>query len=1016
MKYLLLTALFIVIFNNQLIGQNDDPDYIKGVEYFNKANAFKKAYKLDSAYVNFEKAAVYFHKKNAEKYIGNYINSKYSAADVLIHQSKFFEASEILDEIEPLAKEKFGDKNQYMMRILYGRGTVDFYLGKNNNAINYYKKSLALSEELLGEDNLYSAQVISGLGNAYSVAGRYKLALEQYKKDLAVRKKNVGVNHPSLAASYNNLSVAYESLGDYKQAEKYIDKAIFISLKNNGEMHPETAVYYSGKGNICFRKGQNDLALDYFNKALGIEKNIYGEMHKKTADELNNIGLVYKAKHEYDKALIAFKDAYEIQKKVLGEQHPDVAATCNNIGYILDKQGKPESSLSFYKEAIDIKTIYFGKNHPELAVYYNNIGLNYANRDKADEALENYLKSAKIYEYNFGKKYTGLMITYINIADIYRRKKQYEEALLYYQKSLAANVKQFTVDTANLAQNPPVKQYSDIHTFLLSVEGKAKTYGALYVRDSLRTEAENSYNCYLSCDTAINTARRLVEKQSDKITLANQTKTIYEDAVIAAAGLAYITDKERKKNDYKLQAFYFSEKNKASVLADAVSASEAKEFAGIPQKILDQERELKINIAAVEQKRAESSNREDINRYDDELFALNRQLQIFNKQIEQKYPKYFESKYKNTVIDVSDLQKYLDKETALRSYFNGRKVLIIFTITKNSISLTSVDKPDNFDEDIKNYVRLASSGIPRDFPIYAEQAYRFYEKMFPEKQSDNIKNIIIIPDGILGMLPFESFFTEKYQGDIMNFKAFPYLIKQKRISYYYSAYMYYKAVTADKIRNDKRIDWLGIAPVFSNIANRKVNGIELSELPGSEIELQKIRNLYTEASKKSKVLLKTDATETIFKARNLKNYKILHIATHGIVNPEYPELSGIFMYPEKTQNDGILYSGEIYNLKLNADLVVLSACETGLGKVSKSEGIIGLSRALLYAGADNVIVSLWKVSDSSTSQLMVDFYDNVLTKKENYADALRDAKLKMINGGGNYAHPFFWSPFILIGD
>jgi len=226
--------------------------------------------------------------------------------------------------------------------------------------------------------------------------------------------------------------------------------------------------------------------------------------------------------------------------------------------------------------------------------------------------------------------------------------------------------------------------------------------------------------------------------------------------------------------------------------------------------------------------------------------------------------------------------------------------------------------------------------------------------------------------------------------------------------------LYFRAVSADR-RRDAPFDLLSIAPVFSDIENRKVNGVDVSELPGSEIEVNRINELFLAKSQKSEILLKQAALESALKLKKLGDYRILHIATHGVVNPEYPELSGILLYPEKQLADGILYSGEIYNMQLNADLTVLSACETGVGKVSKSEGIIGLSRALLYAGSRNVIVSFWKVSDSSTSDLMVDLYDNILNKNMTYADALHAAKLKMINGGGNFAHPFFWSPFVLIG-
>ncbi|HWZ22748.1 MAG TPA: CHAT domain-containing protein, partial [Cytophagaceae bacterium] len=162
----------------------------------------------------------------------------------------------------------------------------------------------------------------------------------------------------------------------------------------------------------------------------------------------------------------------------------------------------------------------------------------------------------------------------------------------------------------------------------------------------------------------------------------------------------------------------------------------------------------------------------------------------------------------------------------------------------------------------------------------------------------------------------------------------------------------------------------------------------------------------------------TEVQESLIKSDELKTYKYLHFATHGIVDENKPELSEIYLAQDSTKKeDGNLYSGEIYNLKINADLVTLSACQTGLGKVQKGEGIIGLTRALLYAGAQNLVVSLWSVADKSTSILMVDFYNKMLNDQlinGDYSFALRNAKLDMIKEG-KFNKPFYWAPFILIG-
>ena len=147
---------------------------------------------------------------------------------------------------------------------------------------------------------------------------------------------------------------------------------------------------------------------------------------------------------------------------------------------------------------------------------------------------------------------------------------------------------------------------------------------------------------------------------------------------------------------------------------------------------------------------------------------------------------------------------------------------------------------------------------------------------------------------------------------------------------------------------------------------------------------------------------------------DLDKYKYLHFAAHGLVNESEPALSRIFLSPGQDE-DGSLYAGEIYNLKINADLVTLSACETGLGKVTKGEGIVGLSRALQYAGARNIIVSLWQVADASTSKLMIEFYKyNLSNEHHGYNSALRQAKLMLLNSE-EYNRPYYWAPFILVG-
>lgn len=195
-------------------------------------------------------------------------------------------------------------------------------------------------------------------------------------------------------------------------------------------------------------------------------------------------------------------------------------------------------------------------------------------------------------------------------------------------------------------------------------------------------------------------------------------------------------------------------------------------------------------------------------------------------------------------------------------------------------------------------------------------------------------------------------------------------------------------------------------------------------MPASRIEVTGILEVFESSygffdrmfNKKAEVYLEEKATEGNFRSAGLRDYLYLHLATHGFVNEANSGLSGLILAQDSTSSDdGILHLGEIYNLEMNADLVVLSACETGLGQIARGEGIIGLTRGFLYAGAQNLLVSLWQVNDQTTADLMVDFYDRMLAGSSK-AGALREAKLALIKRHPEDAKPYYWSPFVLIGN
>ncbi len=1007
---LLMILYFSISYN--VFSQTEQEDYKNAVEYFKKANEYKQNYDFENSKLYFEKAALLF--KKYEHYTGNYIQCRFSTADICIQGNKFESAETILAEIEELSISKFGENNKFLTNILYGKGMVLASKGKHTEAISVYEKSLELLNSSEQANLFLQSNLAANLGNSYSELGKLDLALNYYQKDLDIKEEIFGDNNPILAIAYNNISNIYIAKAKYKDAMQFIDDALKLSVGAYGQNDVRTAKLYNSKGNIYKEIGQYELALEYYQKSLDIYKSNYGLKHISVEKNLNDIGIIYNKLGNFDKALIFFKDAYDIQIDIFGENHPDIAGTCNNIGYILEYQNKHESSLKFYQNAINIQIHNFGDNHPELAVYYNNIGINYYNRKEYEKSLEYYLKAIQIIESNYGNKFPGIVRIYLNTADLYKKLSDFQNALIYYQKSIIANISDFNVTSEDYMTNPPIRNYLDINKLLYSFQGKAGVLEAVYLKDSVKNYLEFAGETYILCDSVIAIARKQSLKEEDKINLGNQTKIIYESIITVFFQLAEIADSEKKKQSFLEQMFYFAEKNKAIILSQAVSSSNVKEFSKLPPEILQKEHDLKSEISEIEKTLAESSEEKNAEILRQHLFNLNEELRSFNSEIEKNYPKYFNSKYKDTEFKIAQIQNSLDQNSAVRSYFIGEDDIIIFTLTNNEIKVTSTQKPSDFDEKVKSFNTYITSGYKSDFELYLKQANEFYNLFFPDNISEKIQKLTIIPDGLIALIPFEALITDPFNGDVTDYKSYPFLIKKYELNYSYSAGLLINIMNS-KSKNNNQTDWFGIAPVFSDVSEMSINKINVTPLPGSKNEIKEIETLFNNHKKTSTSIIEKNATETNFKSQNLKDYKYIHIATHGIVDTYEPKLSGILFFPTDSENDGVLFSGEIYNLELDADLVVLSACETGIGKISKSEGVIGLSRALIYAGSKNTIVSLWKVSDESTRNLMVNFYTTLLEDENNKAHALHLAKTKMIEEGGTFAHPFFWSPFILIG-
>ncbi len=933
-------------------------------------------------------------------------------------------------------------ENHTLVAASYSNMAVMYEIqGKYAEAISYNAKALAVYISLTSEYHPAVANIYENIGGLYLTMGLIDSALYYTDRALLIRRTVLKAGHPDISKTHLSLALSYSSAGLQDSALRHVQTATEFYRNTYGENHLGTAECYQHTAIIYQKRSEFDLAIEYTQKALSVFRSLFGENHEKTAMCYNNLGVLADDKKEYALAVKYYRNALNIYRAIYADNNYRIANSLNNLGLAYENLGLYDSAKTLLDESMKMRQQLFGDKNYYTAQSHCNIGNLYIKMNDYAEAEKHLLIAVRQHKELFGDKNSPLSQNFYDLAALYQLTGRLSDALRVVQLSLYANIRALR-DTADLMATPPTAYCINPILLLETVDFKARLLYQSYRQSRDIRYLYASLKHFDLCDTLIDAARRSIVSLSDKITLSETSTRICEGALEAYNEAAVTTTDPNAGKLYRERIFYFSEKNKAGVLMEALAGAEALKFSGIPDSLLQLEHHLKTRIKFYERQLAEDPDSLSERLFRDILFDLNRRYDHLIKKFEDSYPAYYELKYTRKPVALKDIQKLLDKKTALISFFTGDSLISRIMVTANTIDVSLFPKEKTFEDSLRLYLKELSGQLnlkPRR--LIKRLGYKYYTLLLPS-EAKRYENLIIIPDGILSMVPFETFLTEP-SIKVNKYSKLPYLIKRHAVSYSYSANLFYRTFQKSgeiEIRNLH--DWLALAPVFNDDNNagmtfrtryflqkadpacsdtsrtrgRMIQRDRIAPLPGTLEEVNNIFRLFDASDRKAMALLQKSARESFIKSDSVRNFRYIHLATHGFVNIERPELSGILLTLDSTDTeDGILFMGEIYSLHLNADLTVLSACETGLGQVKKGEGLIGLTRALLYAGSKNLLVSLWKVADQSTANLMFDFYKQHLKAgPKGFATALRDAKLKLLKQS-QLGHPFYWSPFILIG-
>jgi tetratricopeptide (TPR) repeat protein len=882
-----------------------------------------------------------------------------------------------------IAKE-IGDKKSEGS-LLGNLGNAYYSLGEYQKAISYYQEALNIAKKI--GDRQGEGNSLGSLGNAYLSLGEYQKAISYYQEALNIAKE-IG-DRKGEGSLLGNLGIAYDSLGQYQKAISYYQEALNIA-KEIGDRQGE-GNWLGNLGNAYLSLGEYQRAIGYYEEALNIAKEIGDRQGE--GNRLGNLGSAYRSLGQYQKAISYYQEALNIAKEI-GDRQGE-GNWLGNLSIAYYSLGQYQKAISYYEDALKIAkeigdrnsegrllgilgNVYFFLGEYQQTIGYFEEALNIAKEigDRKNEgslvgnlgiayfSLGQYQKAIGYFEeaLNIAKKIGDKQCegnSLGNLGNAYDSLGQYQKAISYYQEAL------------NIA-----KEIGDVDSERIV----NLNLGIVY--DDHLPQPDKAYNYYHRSIELSESMRGGLIEESHKIGFFGRI----EDAYNRIVSLCYKLNKEK-------EAYEYTERAKSRAFLDLLATTEIKPTVALPPELRQKEDEC-VGLLRQAQRRPfeETTPKPQI-----DVIKVNEELEAIYDEIEKYDPEYAflrsgrplnlnqiqellvlaakESKAKALHSRHPSLEyKPLGLSIALVEYFVIEDAVFIFVIRGDDSSL-HIEKKSISGERLYRYIE----NYFREVANYLEygdmrQTWQELSQYLIEPIAKYLKKgdiIYIVPHGVLHYLPFHAL---RYNGR--------YLIEDFQIVYSPSASLI-KYCQLKRI--DKFESCLSLGVVF-------------------EEEAEMVAKLFNTSAYTGEVV-----TEDLVQ-RECKDKDIIHFSCHGLFDHLQPISSGLVL-----SNDKILSVNDIFGLRLNANLVTLSACETGISDQKPGDELIGLTRGFIYAGTPSVVVSLWSVEAKSTLQLMNRFYTYLINDKMTKVEALQKAQLEIMEMD-EYEHPYFWAPFILIGD
>jgi CHAT domain-containing protein/Tfp pilus assembly protein PilF len=867
------------------------------------------------------------------------------------------------------------------------------YLGDVYHELEDIPKALESYKEVLTKAHNLGARpleisMLNQIGYMYQLMGDLKLAVDSYTKALNLSQQTN--NKRGEASAYLNNAAVYQDLGDMQKALDFIEKSLVLYKETKDQRGEAEAL--NNTGTMYESLGDYEKAIDYYNKALPLFIKLgytQGE-----ARIYNNLGIVYEALGKFDKAIESYEKAIPLYQKI--QDRPGLSTTLSNLGavYSLDLN-QQEKALTYFQQALTLARE--AKSLSDESTALRRIGIAYLNLSELDKAFENLTQALKIEQKTQDRHREA--DTRFALSQTELNRGNYESALGHAEKTFG-----ILESIRSSVANPKLRS-----TYLASIQ--------------------NYYSRYIE--------------------------------------ILMFLHKKKPNEDWSAKALEANERARARGLLELLSEVNVNIRQGVDEKLIETERNLRQRISVRTDARVRLLNskhtKEQEEKINKEIKELTDEYEKIEAQIRTTSPRYA-ALAQPQPLTLTDIQKkVLDKDTILLEYALGAERSFLWVVTQDSISSYELPKRAEIKKSAETFFKIISSRPTAATKKEYETAAKTLSDILLKPAAihlQNNKRLLIVSDGVLQYIPFAVLSVVSGQSSVAKTKSTdngrrttdnkPLIVEHEIISLP-------SASTVAVLRDEKNVrpknakEIMVVAdPVFEasdlrikrdsqtnseaktvatnkdralqsflRTLNNETNVESAQPIPRLSYTRREALTIAALVPKtQSKIYLDFDANYANATNAEAGQYRFIHFGTHGLLNSEQPELTGILfsMIDEKgnPQSQSLLRLGEVYNLKLPVELVVLSGCQTAIGKEIKGEGLVGLTRGFMYAGSPRVVASLWKVDDAMTAEVMKHFYQAMLgAKRLAPAAALRQAQKEMLR---QKIEPFYWAAFIMQGE